>query len=64
MEFKELYYYTVTSLFIVAILYLILFKAELLSGSVVGSLTVIIGLILKQLFNRLKEVKNGHRKNN
>jgi hypothetical protein len=56
MKFKEFFYYTLIFLFSVAILYVLVFKTELLVGRwFIGGIVGIIYIILKQLYNLIKE---------
>ena len=58
MKFKEVLYYTLIFFYSLAILYVLVFKTELLIGRwFIGGLVVIIYLILKQLYNLIN--KNG-----
>jgi len=62
VKFKEALYYVLIFLFSIAILFIMVFKTELLTGKwLIGGVVVIILIILKQLFEMIKkEDKHEH----
>lgn len=58
MKFKEILYYTLIFFYSLAMLYILVFKTELLTDRwFIGGLVVIIICIFKQLYNLIN--KNG-----